>query len=209
MVGNPALKPENGLFSNLSYAFTGSKLILNVNIFGNYLFNLIGEETGTYTTSTGTIVPAIVYKNIDQAVFYGGELDVKWLIIRNLELESSLSYVQASDAVSGDALSFIPPLHGINSLHYSLKNIGRAALSMNWEYKFSETGSVDNDNHQYMVFDCFLNSRPIAIGKAALIINAGIKNILNTSYSVYLNSLRGLNKLEPGRNYFIKAGISW
>ena len=58
MIGNPDLKPEKGLFSNLSYKLTKNKFSLNTNIFANYVFDLIGVEEGPYQGVDGSVFNA-------------------------------------------------------------------------------------------------------------------------------------------------------
>jgi len=111
-LGNPDLKPEKGLYSNLSYTLTENKLLLKVDFFANYLFDLIAEIK---TSATPLIFEN---KNIDQALFAGAELEFDWLISNNFRFKTNASYVYTRDMKAGTFLPQIPPAHGLASLNY-------------------------------------------------------------------------------------------
>lgn len=208
-VGNPKLNPENGLFSNLNYRFKTNNFIADVNVFGNYLFDLITEKLVKYNTVSGTVVDAWQNMNVAHAYYYGGELDLKWLIVRGLKLEGSVSYVVGKDAETNLVLPLIPPLHGSNTLEYHFHKIGGIAYKMNWIYELDEPVLPGVEAHRHIVSDVYLFPELIQLGKIKLKVNGGVKNIFNKAYSEYLNTYRGINKLEPGRNFFIKVGLIW
>jgi hemoglobin/transferrin/lactoferrin receptor protein len=209
MVGNPKLNPENGLFTNLNYRFKANNFVADVNIFGNYLFDLITEKLVKYNTVSGTVVDAWQNQNVAQAFYYGGELDLKWLILKGLKLQGSVSYVVGKDAETKMALPLIPPLHGSNTLEYHIHKIGGIAYKLNWVYEIEEPVIAGVEAHRHTISDIYFFPELIQIGSINLKVNGGIKNLFNTAYSEYFSSYRGLNKLEPGRSFYVKIGMLW
>ncbi len=202
LVGNPDLKPEKGLFSNLSYAYTGKKLLFNTDIFASYLFDLITEKEGLYSG-----IPAWISTNVDQALYLGGEFDLKWLISHALEFETHASYVYAIDAKTKEHLPFIPALHGIVKLHYHFHDKIGAYAEMDWEFESEEEHGESHEAHRHAIFNAGFHTTPRKIGMINVQFTGGVHNIMNLAYEEHLSSLRGINRLEPGRNVFLKVKI--
>ena len=207
LVGNPNLKPEKGLFSNLSYAYTGKKLLFNTDVFANYLFDLITEKLGIYSGATGFPVQAWINTNVDRALYLGGEFDLKWLISHELEFETHASYVYAVDAKTKEHLPFIPALHGIVKLHYHFHDKIGAYAEMDWEYESEEEHGENQEAHRHAIFNAGFHTTPRKMGLIQVQFIGGIHNIMNLAYEEHLSSLRGINRLEPGRNVFLKAKV--
>jgi outer membrane receptor protein involved in Fe transport len=55
----------------------------------------------------------------------------------------------------------------------------------------------------------FANTQPIDLSLAKVELFAGVENILDKAYRNHLATNRGLIRLEPGRNFFVKAKLSW
>jgi len=208
MVGNPDLKPEKGAFSNLSYTLTGNALVLKTEVFANYLFDLITEQTGFYAYPEGATVQAWINRNVDQALFYGAEIEMKWLISPALSFEQFVSYVYGGNAITGEKLPMVPPLRGVMSLHYQLNKIGEFTASFNWVYE-TEVHSPGMSPHRYGIVNLMASTEPVSLMGIDFTLTAGVKNLLNTAYQEFLSTLRGINRLEPGRNFFVKTKIKW
>lgn len=202
LVGNPNLKPEKGLFSNLSYAYTGKKLLFNTDVFANYLFDLITEKEGLYSG-----IPAWISTNVDRALYLGGEFDLKWLISHELEFETHASYAYAVDAKTKEHLPFIPALHGIVKFHYYFHDKIGAYAEMDWEYESEEEHGENQEAHRHAIFNAGFHTTPRNMGLIQVQFVGGIHNIMNLAYEEHLSSLRGINRLEPGRNVFLKAKV--
>lgn len=209
-VGNPNLKPEKGLFSNLSYAFTGEKFIFKTDIFGNYLFDLIAEKQGVYHAPNGTSYNAWISTNIDRAYFVGGELEFLWLIVRNLDFDFKVSYVYAADAKTQKHLPRIPPLFGGNTLSYQLNKIALLYAEMDWDLEMRDVLSgMSKPLVLTTLFNLGFETKPISIAPVKLTFAGGIHNIFDTTFADPMSTLRGINKLEPGRNVFVKVRVGF
>ena len=208
-VGNPSLKPEKGFFSNLSYGFNSRKVSVNADVFANYLFDLITEELGTYQRDGQTAVQAWVNTNIDRAFYYGGEIQLRWMIADELTFETHMNYVMGKDVATGEHLPLIPPLHGIAALHYHWHDKLGMALEMDWEYEGEEEHGDEAEPHRHAIFSLSFDTAERKIAGVNVKFFGGVKNLLNTAYEEHLSSLRGINRLEPGRNIYLKAKVSW
>jgi hemoglobin/transferrin/lactoferrin receptor protein len=207
-VGNPDLKPEKGAFSNLSYTLTGNFIVLKAEVYANYLFDLITEEKANYTYPGGTTVEAWINRNVNQALFYGAEMEMKWLISPALSFEQYISYVYGGNAITGDKLPLVPPLNGVMSLHYHVSNIGELTASLDWEYE-TEEHAPGIAPHRHGILNLVANTEPVSLMGVAVKFTLGVKNLLNYAYQEHLSTLRGINRLEPGRNFFVKAKMNW
>lgn len=202
LVGNPDLKPEKGLFSNLSYAYTGKKMRFNADVFANYLFDLITEKEGIYSGN-----PAWISTNVDRAFYLGGEFEFKWLLTHDLEFETHASYVYAIDAKTKEHLPFIPALHGIVKLHYHFHDKIGMYAEMDWEFESEEEHGENHEAHRHAIFNAGFHTTPRKTGLVNVQFIGGVHNLLNLAYEEHLSSLRGINRLEPGRNFFLKARV--
>ena len=202
LVGNPDLKPEKGLFSNFTYAYTGKKIWLKTDVFANYLFDLITEKEGNYSG-----VNAWISTNINRALYLGGEIDVKWLVAHDLELQAHASYVYAVDAETKESLPLIPALNGILKMHYHFHDKVGAFVEIDWEFESEEKHGEEHDAHRHAIFNAGFHTTPRNIGLLKMQFIGGVHNIFNKAYEEHLSTLRGINRLEPGRNFFLKARV--
>jgi outer membrane receptor protein involved in Fe transport len=208
MIGNPDLKPEKGLFSNLSYKLTKNKFSLNTNIFANYVFDLIGVEEGPYQGVDGSVFNALVNTNVDRAMYLGGELDFRWLIISDVTLEGNVAYVYGADAITKKELPLMPPLHGILRINYTLPAIFTLYAETEWDYDFSS--DVPSDDQNFIILNAGFYTDVFSLGKLIqLQFVGGVQNIFNTAYEEQMAVARGINRLEPGRNLFVRAKLRW
>ncbi len=200
--GNPDLKPEQGLFSNLNYTLLGSNFSFKTDVYANYLTNLI-QEVQTSASSN-----VFVNQNISKAMFLGAEMEVKWLLSKQLDFVANASYTNARDIDSKTYLPQIPPLHGFATINYNNKSFGTAVSSL-WAARQANVASTETPTDGYVIFNFDIHSPKISLQKSFLQMYAGVNNILNTAYYNHLSSTRGVVKLEPGRNIYVKAKLGW
>ena len=203
--GNPQLKPENGLFSNLSYQLTGTRLSFKTDVFANYLMNLIAElpQQGSPNLFVNT--------NVDEALFIGGEAELQWLIFNHLKLLTNVSYTRARDLGKDVFLPQIPPLNGVLSLNYLWDKVLATALSVEMAAAQREISPAEILTDGYVVLNWDVRSVPIAIAQTSVQFFGGIDNVLNKEYYNHLTVTRtgGTKYAEPGRNLYVKAKMSW
>lgn len=207
-VGNPNLKPEKGIFANLSYQYSSARFYLKTDVFSNYLFDMISEELGNYTLTNGQLVQAWMNKNIDNALYYGAELELKWLFANGFDAEAMVSYTVGKDQLTGLPIPLLPPLNGMLKVNYHLLKKLNTSLMLDWEYQTAEP-APSTDRHQYAVVNWMFDTEPKKLGRINLIFTGGVRNLLNTEYRAWFSTLRGINRLEPGRNVYLKATVGF
>lgn len=209
-VGNPDLKPEQGVFSNLGYRFAGERLHVQADVFANYLFHLITPQLETaYTTPNGDVVPALVNRNIDRAFFLGAELEAAYWFLNNLWLTANASYVRGRDVKMSEYLPQIPPLRGLVEMNYRLKDYVTATVFVDWAARQAEIAAGESVTPGYATLNLALRSEPIRLHPVSLQCYAGVDNILNTEYYNHINTTRGIVRAEPGRNFYVKLQLGW
>jgi len=199
--GNPDLKPENGTFTNLNYTLFDKKFKLKIDVFANYLNNLISD----------ILTAPLVYttKNISKALFLGAELESKWQITDQFSLLANASYTRARDIDAKTFLPQIPPLHGFASFNYQSKNQIGASFSALWAATQNQIFPGETATAGHIIYNLNVHSGNILLNKSQLQLFAGVDNILNKAYLDHLSTTRGILKLEPGRNIYLKAKLGW
>jgi len=201
--GNPNLKSEQGWFSNLRYTFAKKRMLIKADLFANYLFDLIAEERSTATSNV------YEYKNIDQALFAGAEIEFNAVVTNRLRFSTNASYVYTRDVKADTSLPMIPPAHGMTSLSYMAGNVLETSLQMEWAATQHELAANETATQGYVIFNYRINSIPVYVKNIYLQAFAGVDNILDKAYKNHLFNNRGLNFYEPGRNVFIKLKLGW
>ncbi len=212
-VGNPDLKPEKGMFSNLNYTFSSSRFRLKADVYANYLSDLITEKYGTYTyinaSGNSTAEQAYVNVNVSKALFLGAELEGKWKINDLFSLLANASYTRARDIDANDFLPQIPPMSGFASFDYQSKKQLGASFSALWAARQNENAADETATAGHIVYNMNVHSGNIVLNESQLQLFAGVDNILDTAYMDHLSTTRGILKLEPGRNIYLKARLAW
>jgi len=212
-VGNPDLKPEKGMFSNLNYTFSASRFRLKADVYANYLNDLITEKYGTYTyinaSGNSTTEQAYVNVNVSKALFLGAELEGKWKINDLFSLLANASYTRARDIDANDFLPQIPPMSGFASFDYQSKKQLGASFSALWAVRQNENAADETATAGHIVYNMNVHSGNIVLNESQLQLFVGVDNILDTAYMDHLSTTRGVLKLEPGRNIYLKARLAW
>lgn len=200
-LGDPNLKPEKGLFSNLSYTLTENKLLMKLDFFGNFLYDLITETKTSPTTYQNV--------NIDQAFLTGAEFELNWLINKSFKFNTNGSFVYARNVKEKTFLPQIPPAHGLVSLSYFGNKKLETTLSVFWTAAQRNIAPTETVTNGYILLNYDIHSTPLKYRNSYFQIFAGVDNILDKAYKNHLFSNRGLDFYEPGRNFFAKLKWSW
>jgi hemoglobin/transferrin/lactoferrin receptor protein len=70
--------------------------------------------------------------------------------------------------------------------------------------KQNEVATGELKTPGYAIFNFYINSYPINLFNTKVKLIGGVENIFDKAYREHLSSTRGLIKLEPGRNIFLK-----
>jgi len=200
-LGNPDVKSEKGTFSNLNYTLSGRKVRIKTDIFINSLTDFITEKLTAPSTYT--------IANIRNALFLGAEFESELKINNQFSLLANASYTHARDVDANTALPQIPPLSGFASFNYQSKNQIGASFSALWAATQNEIATGETATTGHIIYNMNIHSGDILLNSSKLELFAGVDNLLNTAYLDHLSTTRGIMKLEPGRNIYLKVKWGW
>lgn len=227
-VGNPYLKPEHAMNTDLSLRWRSSKIKAKITGYRNYIRNYIFlVNTGNFSNGDG---PPILKATQGNARMLGadGHAEIQlepWLqihgtfeIVKGKNVDKDIANVDAlpllpASTLSGGFKLIKPKLglleNGFISLTikhaYSKKAAGR--YEPFWQFgnspQFSDFGVASTDAYTLLNtsvgFDLPLWSRPVSFQLSG-------KNLLNTAYRDFLDTYKGY-ALSQGRNITLKVNI--
>ena len=202
--GNPNLISEFSNQVDFSYNYTNDHINFSINPFVNMINNYI------FLAPTGeTIGENVVYQYTQKnAILYGGETGVHfhphgldWLHIR-----SDVSIVFAEDG-NGIPLPLIPATRLNNTLkiQFSQKGIFRVKnIFIQDIYKFNQNriGEFETVSENYNLINIGTELE-VKTKLYSFLIDAGVKNVLNTEYIDHLSKLKDLDLSGQGINFYV------
>jgi len=211
-----------------TYALSKSVFHAEVSGYVNYIFNYIYLKPRGVTETLRGIFPYFRYTQTD-ASFVGADISLKYQGIKNIELSSKISLLQAKDETLDDYLIWIPTNRVDFTTRYSQPGKGQwrnwyAELKVRYHARQNRAPRVvtvrEINEAKEQGIDLFLNdnrnfdfvSPPtayallnVSVGTSLHVRNSqldfriGVDNALNTAYREYTNRLRYFAD-ELGRN---------
>lgn len=203
-LGDPNLEPENGYFFDLGIRRWGDRLLFKGNLFVNYLNNLVVEKPGQYENRE-----AFIKTNVGEAVLYGFDFSLQYMLTKNVKLYTTTSYVLGKDLEKDEYLPQVPPFNGTFGVTLPLFDLVDLDL---FTSVFSDQQNVATDEKTtpgYALFNCYVNFADIKFGGLDFKISTGIENIFDKLYRNHLASNRNFITAEPGRNIYVKVKLNW
>jgi hemoglobin/transferrin/lactoferrin receptor protein len=203
-IGTPDLKPEDGYFFDLGTRYWGEDLNFRVNVFANFIKDMIVELPGTYQGKQ-----AYIKSNAGKARLLGFDFTAEAKIFSALSAYFTGGYVRGRDTEDDSDLPQVPPLNGIIGIKAQLEEIVRLDLNATLFSKQDKTASGEIQTPGYVYYNLYASSNSFDFNLVKFSISAGVENIFNKAYRNHLASNRGLITDEPGRNFFVKLQIDW
>lgn len=129
-IGNPQLDEELGTGLDVFLRGEMRRIKTDFNVFYNYVSNYIYYEPTGEERMVGTIGEIIPFRLVpvfqarsDNAIFYGAEGKLEWIVWNNIVIDATISYVHATRTADNNPLPFIPPLNGNANLRFEGKNL--------------------------------------------------------------------------------------
>ena len=202
-VGNPNLQPEKSVSVNAGVSLHSDLSKLRSDAFLNQLSNLVTDVPGVFEGRTAT-----VKANIGQARLYGYEISGEQKIFSRSALSFSISYVRGEDTRNHLNLPQISPLQGQLCLSTFVKEAGTFDVASSFAMAKGNPASGEVLTSGYAILDAGFVGVPVRVSDFSFTIRAGIQNILNKDYRDFLSTLRGVVLSEPGRNFYLSAGVA-
>lgn len=203
-VGNPDLKPELGYFISASAKYWGSELNYSLELFSNFLNDLVSELPGTFEGRN-----ALIKTNIGKARLAGFESELEYNFYKQFTFIAGMAFVNGENTEDNTALPQIPPLNGTIGLKCSLWNLLTLKFNSVLFDSQSRVAAGEFSTPGYVVYDFYADVSNIKIQSVKLNITAGVENIFDRNYRDHLSTSRGSFVSEPGRNVFIKSKINF
>ncbi|HQK72096.1 MAG TPA: TonB-dependent receptor, partial [Bacteroidales bacterium] len=124
-------------------------------------------------------------------------------------LFASGAYVRGKDIEADANLPQIPPLNGRLGLRYTFDGIGSAELVATGAARQDKIAEGEKETGGYIRYDISFNSENIRLWKIRFRVFAGIDNLTDRSYTNHLATNRGSISVEPGRNIYIRATLTF
>jgi iron complex outermembrane receptor protein len=200
-VGNPNLKTEQNMQTDLNFEYKTNHLEFFVNGFYNHINNYI------YTSPTGIQIDGNdVFDYIqNDAKLYGGEIGLHFHPhpLDWLHLETSFENVTGKKQ-DGNYLPLIPANNWNNTLRteFNIKNWledGYASLNVSSTFHQNNVSGFETKSNGYTLVNLGFGGK-IKLGKTAFDVNLNGNNLLNKSYIAHLSRLKTDGIPNIGRN---------
>jgi len=218
--GDITLKPEKSVNVSAGINFQNTPNIFHFDLllYANSIRDFIYQQPrplNPVLTIAGAF-PLIEYRQTI-ALLSGFDASASVKTLSNFEWESKLSVLYARNTSLKDWLILMPANRLSNEITYSFKDakkISDSYISVEFLSVMQQKNTPDESNGKqdyktpppaYSVFN-FNASSTLLIGKTTITIGLGVRNMLNTVYRDYLNSMRYFTD-EMGRNISFRVKI--
>ena len=218
--GDISLKPEHSInvSAGINYQHSSKNFSMDVLLYSNSINNFIFQQpmpNNPVLTIAGAF-PLIAYKQTD-AVLSGFDISALIKPLSALEWTSKFSFLYARNKILNDWLILMPANRLGNEITYNLKNgkkITNKYLSAEMMNVMQQNNvpSDANGKQDYKVPPAAYTlismnaSATMVVYKTSVTVSIGVRNLLNTVYRDYLNSMRYFTD-EMGRNISIRLKI--
>ncbi len=204
-VGNPELRNEQSLQSEITTHFQTEHYQIKVTGFLNHINNfIIGSTDGTLSAMTIGAHGVKIFTNLPFATMRGLEVSLFLHPQDNFDIISTAKYVYGIDNNS-EPLQLIPPFKIISSARYRFESV---TIQSELEYASSQnrvrTSVAEQTTAPYLLAH-FRTSYILVFDDQQVSLNGGIENLLNTNYRDHLD---WSNIPRPGRNIYIALSCS-
>jgi len=196
--GNPDLKSETGIGTEIFLYHKFDNLYFNITLFRNHInYYIIPRNTGRINYATFLPVYATTGVN---ALLYGIESQFDFKINNNISLNGNVSYTKGEIIETNDNLPQIPPLKSIIGIKYSFEKL---LIGVNSEITASqkETDEFEEPTAGYTLLNMFIQFS-IVTGDIIHNLSLSVDNIFNTEYRNHLSRIKSVLP-EAGRNFRI------
>lgn len=208
--GNPELKPEKGLGGDIGIRFHGNRLNFRASAYINSVRDMIVEKKTNVNSLS--VNDTLVLGNTGKALLYGFDAEASFEIFKGLGIHASGSWTTGREIAPEESrLPMIPPINGRLGICYENPRILGADLSLTaaGEKKDWQTAQGEKPVAAWCRLDFSIHSKEFSFRWCKLQISGGIDNITNAAYINFLSTYRGSIICEPGRNFYLRASLTF
>lgn len=205
-LGNPNLKTENALKSELKFQYSNNKVLIGIGGFYDRIHNFISSMVlNDYSNMTIGASGVKMYSNIDYATITGAEATIVWQPVKSFEFVAASKYTYGIDN-KNMPLQLIPPFKVSSSVSYTYKKL-KMELEDEWaaaQHKINpDFGETPTPSWNVMNVRLNYNFRLV---KTDLNLSSGIDNIFDKTYTEHLD----WGKIpRTGRNFYLSALLNF
>ncbi len=200
-LGDPALKPEQGLSLDLSYRYWSNRASFKAGFYLNSLTDLVVEAPG-YTFQNR---PATQMVNVGEARIFGFDLSFEYQVFKELIVYGNTALVRGEDTKKTEDLPFMPADNGTLGVKVSVMPSVDVSAEVVGVMDQKKLAPSEKPTAGYGLVNLAVHLKPFALPYGEISITAGVDNLMNRLYYNNLATNRGLIKAEPGRNVYLKA----
>jgi len=206
-LGNPNLKKEQALNTELNFIYSNNNISIKLSGFSSYLQNfIIGQTQSGLSVMTIGADGVRSYNNIPSARVIGAESSLNYHFANHhFILNNTLKWLNGQDS-NGKPLPLIAPFKSISSLRFTHHH-----LFLQAEYEISSAQnnvSADFGEKSSPAFS-IINLRAnhtFNLNKYNLELSAGVENLLDMAYYEHLDWAK---MLRPGRNIYTMLSMKF
>lgn len=202
-LGDPLLLPEQSLAVNVGLRLQSNRGSLRSDFFINSLTDLVTELPATWQGR-----PALVKSNVGEARISGFELEGELRLARGTAVWAALAYARGEDTRADTPLPQIAPLTGRVEVHTEVAPAGSVLVACVATGAQDNPGPGETVTPGFTVWDAGFVSTPLKAGGVTCTLRTGVRNAFDRAYRQHLSTLRGVVKLEPGRDLYASITVS-
>ncbi len=205
-IGNPDLKPETALQTEVGATYTFKRNRIQLTYFYNKLHNYISNEVDN-NLSVMTMGASGVkrYVTLPNATVTGLEASLFLKPFAEVDAVSTLRYTYAKD-FEGNALANIAPFKNITSVRYQpKKTFFQIETEIAAAQKQINLKAGEDNTNGYMLLH-FRMGAPINVFQKTLELQGGVENIFDKKYHEHLD---WGNIARPGINFYLQAKFAF
>ena len=198
-IGDPALKPEQGLFGDLGLRLYRGQSALTLNVFINRIEDMVVEAPAVYEGRS-----ALKKTNVGSAQLYGVDAQWEFALGSRLRGFAGAAYVHGQDTYLDEPLPLIPPLNGRLGVEARLMSWLTAEAVGTFYGDQQRTASWEIETPGYAIIDAYFSTSAVAFAGLRTRLFVGVENLLDRAYRNHLSTNRGSITVEPGRNVTLR-----
>lgn len=214
-VGNPKLKPENNLQTDLGFITKRKNYMLFANVFytniNNYITAMVDESLPRKFMPCKEPEFAKRFVNVDEVFQYGFEFGFNAKLYSYFRVYANVNYTFAENKELNEPVAEIPPLMGNLKINYLAEKL-KIGISSHFAAKQNRVAESFNESETdaYKVFNFDIQYKLLDL----MTLGLGVENILNETYYEHLSRpYKNLSEkseyYEVGRNVKLSLKVNF